>query len=183
MDLYHVNEANYRKATTWSRHADTRANVVLAFNAALVALLVTDNPYTHGFVTSFHLGREAVLSSGVGVAIFAIFLVFFTLSVGCAFRVLMLDARTTQCEHSKTFSFMNIADMTREEYRHTISTMDDNQIIHALQDQTYRAAVLARDKVVWLRRAWIFLIMALCFAMIFVVFTVFFAQSVSQTLH
>ncbi len=183
MNIYAINEGNYRKAVAWSKNADTRASIVLAFNAALVALLVTDNPYTHGFVTSFHMGREAFLGSIFGIVLFACFLVFFTLSSFFAFRVLMSDARKTSCEHNRAFSFMNITEMSREEYRETLLKMNETDTLHALQDQTYLAAQLARRKIALLSWAWLFLGGAIFSAVTFIVFTVFFAQEVVRVTH
>ncbi len=174
MNIYAINEANYKRAISWSKNADTRASIVLAFNAALVALLVTDNPYTHGFVESFHERREVFLTSLLGVSLFWCFLIFFTVSSFFAFRVLMLNARKTRCEHNRAFSFMNITDMTREEYRATLLKMSDSEILHALQDQTYLAAQLARKKVTLLLWAWIFLAGTIFSAVAFIVLTIFF---------
>ncbi len=175
MNVYAINDVNYKRAISWSKNADTRASIVLAFNAALVALLVTDNPYTHGFVESFHERREALLASIFGVSLFGVFLVFFTASSFFAFRVLMLNARKTSCEHNRAFSFMNITDMTREEYRTALLKISEVDTLHALQDQTYLAAQLARTKVALLSWAWIFLAGAIFSAVTFIVLTIFFA--------
>jgi len=156
---------------------------VLAFNAALIALVVTDNPYTHGFVTSFHLERQMLLSNWWGVSIFVLFIAAFTASTLAAFRVLMMGARKTNCEHGRAFSFLNIAEMSREEYRAMMNNVDDARVIHALQDHAYLAAVLARRKARWLKVAWVFLGVAIFSAVAFVIFTVLLAQDPSVTLH
>ena len=95
----------------------------------------------------------------------------------------MLDARKTKCEHNRAFSFMNITDMTREEYRATLIKVNETDALHALQDQTYLAAQLARRKTIWLYWGWVFLAGSIFSAVVFIVLTIFFAQDPSTVLH
>lgn len=173
MNIYRVNEENYEKAAGWSRHADTRASIILAFNAALVALLVTDNPYTHDFIYSFRHDHTA--GHTAGAAVFLLFLAAFTAGSVLALRVLMLDARKTRCEHNNLFSFMNITDMPRAAYRDALMKVNEQSMLHALQDQTYLMAQLARRKLTLLSAAWVALGCAIACAVSFVVVTVFLA--------
>ncbi len=176
MNIHHIDRENYERATMWSRHADSRASIILAFNAALVALLVTENPYTHKFSEVLH-GHEYASWDGAvawGVILFALFLLLFIASSISAFLVLMHDARKTRCEHNTVFSWMNITDISREEYRRKLFGVNDVQTTHAWEDQTYMAAQLARTKMRWLARAWITLAGSILFSVSFVVLTIFF---------
>ncbi|HLB51219.1 MAG TPA: hypothetical protein VJL38_03525 [Patescibacteria group bacterium] len=170
MDIYKVDAENYRRAVEWSKHADTRSSITLAFNAALVALLITDNVYTAKFFNSldFHALTTYHLR---GLFFFFLFLVCFILSSVSSLRVLMLDARKTRCEINSAFSFMNITDMTREDYRKKLFDVKDAEVLHAWEDQTYLSAQLAKRKLRWMNHGWWFLGGALFAAMGFIVFT------------
>lgn len=176
MNIHEIDRENYSRATMWSKHADSRASIILAFNAALVALLVTENPYTHKFSEVIH-GHEYASWDGaipLGIAIFVLFITLFICSSISAFIVLMKDARKTRCEHNTVFSWMNITDLTREQYRKQLFGVTDAQTTHAWEDQTYLAAQIARLKMRWLQRAWITLAGSIFFCVSFVVLTIFF---------
>lgn len=176
MDIYTIDKENYQRATMWSKHADSRASIILAFNAALVALLVTENPYTHKFSEVIHGHENATWEGGIdlGIGIFVSFICLFITSSISAFLVLMRDVRQTRCKQDNVFSWMSITDMSCDEYRENLQSLNDTQVIHAWEDQTYLASQLARIKMRWLRRAWITLAGSIFFAVSFVVLTIFF---------
>jgi hypothetical protein len=176
MNIHEIDRENYERATMWSKHADSRASIILAFNAALVALLVTENPYTHKFSEVIHGHANASWEGAIalGIILFALFIVLFIASSISAFLVLMHDARKTRCEHNTVFSWMNITDISREEYRRQLFGVNDVQTTHAWEDQTYMAAQIARIKMRWLYRAWSTLAGSIFFSVSFIVLTVFF---------
>ncbi len=176
MNIHEIDRENYARATMWSKHADSRASIILAFNAALVALLVTENPYTHKFSEVIHHHATAAWVGAIplGIGIFSFFIILFLCSSISAFMVLMRDARKTRCEHNTVFSWMNITDLTREEYRNNLFNVNSSQETHAWEDQTYLAAQIARVKMRWLKRAWITLAGSIFFCVSFVVLTIFF---------
>lgn len=173
MDIYKVDATNYRRSVEWSKHADTRSSIILAFNAALVALLITDNVYTAAFFDSLDF-RTLTTYHLYGLFFFVLFLVCFILSSVSALRVLMVDARKTRCEINSAFSFMNITDMTREDYREKLFEVKDADVLHAWEDQTYLSAQMAKRKLRWMNHGWWFLGGALFAAVSFIVFTVLF---------
>jgi|GEM_PF-6785147 len=176
MNIHEIDQKNYARATMWSKHADSRASIILAFNAALVALLVTENPYTHKFSAVIHGHEHAAWSGAIplGIVIFVLFILLFSISSISAFLVLMRDARKTRCEHNTVYSWMNITDLSREEYRTALFGVNDVQTTHAWEDQTYMAAQLARVKMRWLKRAWTALAGSIFSCVAFVVLTIFF---------
>ncbi len=176
MNISDINKENYKRTMTWIRNADTRASVIIAFNAALVALIVTENPYTHRFSMVFK-GKEDTLSEialYVGVIFFALFIICFIISSVSAFFVVMMNKKKTTCELNDVFDFMNITDLERAEYRDRLHSLSHNQILHAWEDQTYLVSDLARRKMKHIDVAWRFLAGSIFFAVAFVVLTIFF---------
>ncbi len=176
MNIQYIDHENYQRATTWSKHADSRASIILAFNAALVALLVTENPYTHKFSEVIHGHAYASWAPAIsmGIGLFAAFVALFLASSISAFLVLMRDQRMRRTSHDTVFSWMSITNMSCSEYRQKLYKLNDSQTAHAWEEQTYIASHVARLKMRWLRRAWLALAGSIFFAVSFVVLTIFF---------
>lgn len=176
MDIRAIDKENYERSVLWSKQADTRASLVIAFNGALVALLVTENPYTHHFSEVFRGHGEVGFYGGIEIAttIFVFFIMCFVCSTLLALRVVMEDVRRTSCEHNTIFSFINITDISRSEYRKRLHAVDAIETEHAWEDQTYLMAQLARKKIRILHYAWRFLGGAILFAVTFIILTIFF---------
>ena len=71
------------------------------------------------------------------------------------------------------FSFFTIASLPREEYREQFYSVNDEDMLHAMEDQTHLSAVVARGKFSWLSHAWWFLDGAIMSAMIFIILSLF----------
>jgi len=173
MHIRRIDRENYQRSVQWCQQADSRASVILAFNGALIALLLIDTTYTSEFIEHLQ-GRSFNTSEMYASFFFALFLVAFVFSSVSALRVLMLDARKTRCELNNVFSFMNITDMTREEYRKRLNEVSEDAMVHAWQDQTYLVAQLARRKLRWMNHGWWYLAGGLFSVMAFIVIIIFF---------
>lgn len=176
MNIYEINKENHIGATMWIKSADTRASIILAFNAALVALIVTENSYTHRLSIVFR-GEEAAFcdwSLISGITVFVIFIASFIFSSISAFNVVMMDVKRTSCKHNQVFSFVNIVDLERSEYRSKLHELKPKDIEHALEDQAYFMSELASRKMRYISFAWRSLAGSIIFAILFVVLTIFF---------
>ena len=176
MNISDINKENHVRATMWIKNADSRASIILAFNAALVALIVTENPYTHRFSLVFK-GKEEVFLQGalyVGIIFFILFIACFIVSSVSAFYVVMMDVKKTHCEYNKVFSFMNITDLERSEYRNKLHNLSHGEILHAWEAQTYLVSELANRKMKLIAIAWKSLAGSIFFAITFIILTIFF---------
>ena len=164
-------EKNLERVNKWMEVADKKANIILAFNGGLFALLLGSNIFTSDFFAQVKSSHGLSIVEYIGATVFLIFVGFFALSVYSALRVLMLDVRRTKCEKNVLFSFLGIAEITREHYRERFEHVDIDEALHGIMDQTHITSEIVARKIQHSARGWKFLAGGIASCILFIVFT------------
>jgi|GEM_PF-6823948 len=144
-------EANYKnleRVILWIENADLKANIILGFNGGLIAILLQYIPNILNAIRCYSTYKSLSL-----IIILAVFLIFFTLSIYNAFRVIFPDI-TPRKSKNQLFYFLTIIGYSKETFMEQMCTITDEKILKTLADQTYINATIASNKFRHIRKGW-----------------------------
>jgi hypothetical protein len=158
-------EANYKnleRVISWIESADIKASIILGFNGGLITILLQYIPNILNAIRCYSTYKSLSL-----IIILAVFLIFFTLSIYNAFRVIFPDI-TPRKSKNKLFYFLTITGYPKEAFIKQMNTITDEKILKTLADQTYINATIASNKFKHARKGWGYLIGSLVSGLILI---------------